>query len=440
MATNQTKHPETLALHAGWRSDPATNAVAVPIYQTTSYQFNNAEHAANLFGLKELGNIYTRIMNPTQDALEKRVAALEGGAAALAVASGQAASAFSVLNLARAGDNIVSSTDLYGGTWNLFGNTLKDLGVETRFVDPADPEAFARATDARTRAYYAETLPNPKLIAFPIAEVAAIGRRFGIPLIMDNTAAPMLVRPFDHGAAVVMYSTTKYIGGHGTSIGGIVVDGGNFPWDQHKERQPLLNTPDPSYHGAVWAEAAKPLGPIAYILRMRVVLLRDLGAAMAPFNSFLFLQGLETMPLRMREHSRNTLAVAQYLAGRKEVTRVIHPAFHKGVAAERTAKYLPNGQGGLCGFELAGGMAAGRAFIDALQMFYHVANIGDARSLAIHPASTTHSQLSEAEQLATGVTPGYVRLSVGIEHIDDIIADLSQALDAASGQMKAAAE
>ena len=305
--SNQTKHPETLVLHAGWRSDPATNAVAVPIYQTTSYQFDSAEHAANLFGLKELGNIYTRIMNPTQDAFEKRVAAVEGGVAALGLASGQAASAFSVQNLARAGDNIVSSTDLYGGTWNLFANTLKDQGIEARFVDPMDPEAFARATDSRTRAYYAETLPNPKLIAFPIAEVAAIGRKFGIPLIMDNTAAPVLVRPFDHGAAVVMYSTTKYIGGHGTSIGGVVIDGGNFPWDQHKERQPLLNTPDPSYHGAVWAEAAKPLGPIAYILRMRVVLLRDLGAAMSPFNAFLFLQGLESMPLRMREHCKNTL-------------------------------------------------------------------------------------------------------------------------------------
>jgi O-acetylhomoserine (thiol)-lyase len=438
--SNQTKHPETLALHAGWRRDPATNAVAVPIYQTTSYQFDSAEHAANLFGLKELGNIYTRIMNPTQDAFEKRVAALEGGVAALGLASGQAASAYSVMNLARAGDNIVSSTDLYGGTWNLFGNTLKDTGIETRFVDPEDPEAFARATDDKTRAYYAETLPNPKLIAFPIAEVAAIGRRFGIPLIMDNTAAPLLVRPFDHGAAVVMYSTTKYIGGHGTSIGGVVIDGGDFPWDQHKARQPLLNTPDPSYHGAVWAEAAKPLGPIAYILRMRVVLLRDLGAAMAPFNAFLFLQGLESMPLRMREHCKNTLAVAQYLSGRKEVTRVIHPAFHKGVAAERTAKYLPHGHGGLLGFELAGGVEAGRAFINALQMFYHVANIGDSRSLAIHPASTTHSQLSEAEQLATGVTPGYIRLSVGIEHIDDIIADLSQALDAAGSGMKAAAE
>ena len=438
--TNQTKHPETLVLHAGWRSDPATNAVAVPIYQTTSYQFDSAEHAANLFGLKELGNIYTRIMNPTQDAFEKRIAAVEGGVGALALASGQAASAFSVQNVARAGDNIVSSTDLYGGTWNLFANTLKGQGIEARFVDPEDPEAFARATDDRTRAYYAETLPNPKLIAFPIAEVAAIGRKFGIPLIMDNTAAPTLVRPFDHGAAVVMYSTTKYIGGHGTTIGGVVIDGGNFPWDQHKERQPLLNTPDPSYHGAVWSEAAKPLGPIAYILRMRVVLLRDLGAAMSPFNAFLFLQGLESMPLRMREHSKNTLAVAQYLKGRKEVTRVIHPAFHSGVAAERTAKYLPHGHSGLLGFELAGGIEAGRAFIDALQMFYHVANIGDSRSLAIHPASTTHSQLSPEEQLATGVTPGYIRLSIGIEHIDDIIGDLSQALDAAAGGMKAAAE
>jgi O-acetylhomoserine (thiol)-lyase len=435
------KHPETLALHAGWRRDPATNAVAVPIYQTTSYQFDSAEHAANLFGLRELGNIYTRIMNPTQDAFEKRLAAMEGGAAALALASGQAASAFAVLNLARAGDNIVSSTDLYGGTWNLFGNTLKDLGVETRFVDPADPEAFARATDDRTRAYYAETLPNPKLIPFPIAEVAAIGRRFGIPLIMDNTASPILVKPFEHGAAVVMYSTTKYIGGHGTSIGGAVIDGGNFDWEAHPARQPLLNTPDPSYHGAVWAQAAKPLGPIAYILRMRVVLLRDLGAAVAPLNAFLFLQGLETLPLRMREHCKNASAVAQFLSGRPDVTRVIHPAFHKGQGAERTAKYMPHGQGGMVGFELAGGADAGRRFINALQMFYHVANIGDARSLAIHPASTTHSQLSVEEQAATGVTPGYVRLSVGIEHIDDILADLTQALDVASSAgVKQAAE
>ena len=425
------KHPETLALHAGWRRDSATNAVAVPIYQTTSFQFDSSEHAANLFALKELGNIYSRIMNPTQDALEQRLAALEGGVAALGLASGQAASAFSVQNLCRAGDNIVTSTDLYGGTWNLFANTLKDQGIEARFVDPSDPEAFARATDDKTRAYYAETLPNPKLIPFPIAEVAAIGRKFGIPLIMDNTAAPLLVRPFDHGAAIVMYSTTKYIGGHGTSIGGIVIDGGNFDWEAHPARQPLLNSPDPSYHGAVWSQAVKPLGPIAYILKMRVTLLRDLGAAMAPFNAFLFLQGVETLALRMRAHCENSLAVAKFLADRKGVSRVIHPSQHTGLGAERTAKYLTKGMGGLCGFELAGGVEAGRKFIDSLKMIYHVANIGDARTLAIHPASTTHSQLSAAEQAATGATPGYVRLSVGIEHIDDILADLSQALGAA---------
>src|ERR1700735_995664 len=266
--SSSSTHPETIALHAGWRADPTTGSVAVPIYQTTSYQFRDTEHAANLFALKELGNIFTRIMNPTTDVLEKRVAALEGGVAALGLASGQAASAFAIQNLARAGDNFVSSTDLYGGTWNLFANTMKDQGIEARFVDPCDPEGFARATDVLTTGYYAETLPNPKLIPFPIAEVAAIGRKFGIPLIMDNTAAPLLVKPFEHGAAVSMYSTTKYIGGHGTSIGGVVVDGGNFDWEAHPARQPLLNTPDPSYHGAVWAQAAKPLGPIAYILKM----------------------------------------------------------------------------------------------------------------------------------------------------------------------------
>jgi O-acetylhomoserine (thiol)-lyase len=424
-------HPETLALHAGWRRDEATHAVAVPIYQTTSYQFDSTENAANLFALKELGNIYTRIMNPTSDVLEKRIAALEGGVAALALASGQAASACAVQTLARAGDNIVSSTDLYGGTWNLFNNTLKDAGIEARFVDPGDPESFARATDDRTRAYYAETLPNPKLRVFPISEVAAIGRRLGIPLIMDNTAAPLIVRPFDHGAAIVMHSLTKYIGGHGTSIGGIIVDGGNFDWAAFPKRQPMLNEPDPSYHGAVWVEAVKPLGPIAYIIRARVAWLRDMGAAMAPLNSFLFLQGVETLPLRMRVHCENSLAVAKYLGTRKEVSKVIHPSTLTGRDGEWTKKYLPSGMGGLCGFELRGGMQAGRKFIDSLKLLYHVANIGDARSLAIHPASTTHSQLSEEEQQATGVTAGYVRLSIGIEHIDDIIGDIGQALDAA---------
>jgi O-acetylhomoserine (thiol)-lyase len=422
--------PETLALHAGWRADPTTGSVAVPIHQTTSYQFHDTDHAANLFALKELGNIYTRIGNPTTDVLEQRIAALEGGVAALAVASGQAASTYAVLNLARAGDNIVSSTDLYGGTWNLFANTLKDLGIAVRFVDPADPEAFRRATDDRTRAYYAEALPNPKLIPFPIAPVAAIGREFGIPLIVDNTAAPTLIRPFDHGAAIVVHSATKYIGGHGTSIGGVIVDGGNFDWEAFPERQPLLNTPDASYHGAVWARDIKPLGPIAYIIRARVILLRDIGAALSPFNAFQLIQGIETLPLRIERHSENAAKVAAFLAGHAKVTRAIHPTLFTGREQGLVDTYLKAGKGGLVGFELAGGVEAGQAFINALKLFYHVANIGDARSLAIHPASTTHSQLSAEEQFATGVTPGYVRLSIGIEHIDDIIADLTQALDA----------
>ncbi len=431
-------HPDTMAIHAGWRRDPSTGAVAVPIYQTTAFQFDSSEHASDLFALKQLGNIYTRIMNPTADALEKRVAALEGGVAALAVASGQAASALSVQNLARAGDNIVSSTDLYGGTWNLFANTLRDQGVEVRFVDPADPQAFVRASDDRTRAWYAETLPNPKLRVFPIAEVAALGRPLGIPLIMDNTAAPMLVRPFDHGAAVIVYSATKYLGGHGTAIAGMLVDGGTFDWAAHAARQPALNTPDPSYHGAVWSEAAKPLGPIAYILKARVTLLRDLGPAISPFNAFLVLQGMETLPLRMKRHSETALTVANWLAKRAEVARVIHPAHAQGNDAELARRYLPDGMGGLLGFELHGGAQAGRRFIDALQLFYHVANIGDARSLAIHPASTTHSQLDDEDQMKSGVSPGYVRLSIGLEYADDLLADLDQALAASS--MKAAAE
>lgn len=427
---NNAKHPETVVLHEGYRADPATGAVAVPIYQTTSYQFENTQHAENLFALKELGNIYTRIMNPTTDVLEKRLAALEGGVAALALSSGQAASAFALQNLAVAGDNVVSSTDLYGGTWNLFNNALRQQGLDVRFADPEDPEEFRRKTDDRTRAYYAETLPNPKLNVFPIREVSDIGREHGIPLILDNTAAPVLCRPLDHGAAVVLYSTTKYIGGHGNSIGGALVDGGNFDWAAHPERQPLLNQPDPNYHGAVWTEAVKPLGPIAYILKARVTMLRDLGAAPSPFNSFLALQGLETLPLRMQAHVKNAAAVAEFLQGRDEVSNVIYPGLQSGVFRQRADTYLSGGYGALLGFELKGGVEAGRKFIDALQLLYHVANIGDARSLAIHPATTTHSQLSPEEQLATGVTPGYVRLSIGIEHIDDILADLGQALDA----------
>jgi O-acetylhomoserine (thiol)-lyase len=428
----KSSNPETIVLHAGtYRADPATNAVAVPIYQTTSYQFNSTEHAANLFGLKEFGNIYTRIMNPTQNVLEERVAALEGGVAALALASGQAASLFAVQNICHAGDNFVCATDIYGGTWNLFQNTMSTMGIECRFVDPADPENFRKASDAKTRCWYGETLPNPKLTVFPIAEVAKIGRAMGIPLIMDNTACPVLCRPLDHGAAIVMHSTTKYIGGHGTSIGGIIVDGGNFDWEKHADRFPMLNTPDPSYHGAVWTQAVKPLGPIAYIIKARVTLLRDIGAAASPFNCFLHIQGLETVALRMRQHCANATAVAGWLKKQSKVTKVIFPGMMTGEAKRRADAYLKGGYGGLVGFELKGGKDAGRKFIDSLQMFYHVANIGDARSLAIHPASTTHSQLTPEEQAQTGVTDNYVRLSVGIEHIDDIIADLDQALAAA---------
>jgi len=424
------KHSETIALHAGWRKDDTTNAVAVPIYQTSSFQFDSTDHAAKLFGLQEFGNIYTRIMNPTTDVLEKRDAALEGGVAALAVSSGQSAAFLAITNITHAGDNIVSSTDLYGGTWNLLQNTLSTMGIECRFVDPTDPEAFRAATDDKTRCYFAETLPNPKLQVFPIAEVAAIGRELGVPLIIDNTAAPILCRPFDHGAAIVMHSTTKFIGGHGTSIGGVIVDGGNFDWEANADRFPMLNQPDPSYHGAVWVEAVKPMGPIAYIIKARVTQLRDIGAAMSPMNAFQFIQGMETLPLRMERHCENAIKVAEFLSSHDKVSNVIFPGVMDGEARARADKYLIGGYGSLVGFEVASGGEGGKKFIEALQMFYHVANIGDARSLAIHPATTTHSQLSAEEQIASGVTEGYIRLSIGIEHIDDIIADLSQALDA----------
>ena len=352
--------PETLALHGGsWRADPATGAVAVPIYQTTSFQFRDTAHAARLFALEEPGNIYSRIGNPTQDAFETRIAALEGGAAALALASGQAASAVSLLTLAQAGDNVVSSTHLYGGTWALFANTMGRLGIEIRFVDPEDPEAFARAADGRTRAFYAETLPNPKLEVFPIRDVADIGRRLGIPLIMDNTAAPLLARPLDHGAAVVMYSTTKFIGGHGTTIGGVIVDGGNFPWEEHAARFPLLSQPDNAYHGVNWIEAAKPLGPIAYALRARVVLMRDFGAAASPMSIFQLVQGLETLPLRMRQHSANAEAVARFLLAHRKVVRTIHPSCQQGEVRRRADAVLRGGYGALVGFELEEGAEAG---------------------------------------------------------------------------------
>ena len=425
-------NPETIGLHAGWRKDENTNSVAVPIHQTTSYQFDDCDHAANLFALSELGNIYSRIMNPTVAVLEDRIAALEGGVGALAVASGQAASTVAIQNLATNGDNIVASAHLYGGTFNLFKNVFSDMGIEVRFVDPSDPENFLKATDENTRAYYGEVLPNPSFEVFPIAEVAALGKPLGIPLVVDNTAAPVICKPFDHGAAISMHSTTKYIGGHGTSIGGIIVDSGNFDWEAHPERQPALNNPDPSYGGAVWTEAVKPLGPIAYILKARTTILRDMGAAMSPFNAFMFIQGLETLALRIREHSKNADEIAKFLMSHPKVERVSHPSVASDLAKERANKYLSGGCGGLMGFEIKGGIEAGKQFINSLEMFYHVANIGDSRSLAIHPASTTHSQLNEEELLSAGVTPGYVRLSIGLEHLDDIKDDLSQALDKVS--------
>ena len=430
-ATFKSIHPETQAIHGGsFRFDPTTGAVAVPIYQTTSFQLPGTDGADKLFALEAPGHLYTRVSNPTQDAFEQRLAELEGGAAALAVSSGQAASAFAILNLARSGDNIVSAAGLYGGTWALFAATLKNFGIETRFVDGNDPEAFARATDDRTRAYYAESLPNPKLEVFPIGEVAAIGRKLGIPLIIDNTAAPLTIKPLEHGAAIVVYSATKYIGGHGTSIGGAIIDGGNFPWADLADRQPQLNEPDPSYQGKTWIEKADAIGFFPSILRARAVLLRDIGAAISPQNVFQLIQGLETLPLRLRQHNENAIKVAEFLQKHPKVSNVIFPKFQTGKAAERAKTYLKNGAyGALVGFELKSGREAGRRFIDSLQLFYHLANIGDARSLAIHPSTTTHSQLSVEDQLKSGVTPGYVRLSIGLEHPDDLIADLTQALE-----------
>ena len=435
------QNPETIAIHGGdYRSDPTTKAVAVPIYRTTSYQFDSTEHAANLFALKEFGNIYTRIMNPTNDALEKRVASLEGGLACLTVASGQTASTFAILNVAQAGDNIVSSTDLYGGTISLFTHTLSKLGIEVRYADPSDPKNFEKAVDDKTRAFYGETLPNPYLSVFPIKEVSDIGKKYNIPLIMDNTAAPVICKPLEHGAAVVVYSLTKYIGGHGTVVGGALVDGGNFDWTADPKRQPLFNEPDASYGGAIWGKVVPELtgANVSFAVRARVTLLRDLGSALSPDNAFGIIQGLETVALRMKQHCSNASKVVDYLKKNKEVTRVIYPTEHEGKIADRAKKYLNEGNGGLVGIELKGGIEAGKRFIESLKMFYHVANIGDARSLAIHPATTTHSQLTEKELLASGVTPGYVRLCIGIEHIDDIIEDLDQALNKSSkGNLKA---
>jgi len=429
--TTNSQHPETIALHGGnFRKDESTNAVAVPIYQTTSYQFDNQEHASNLFSLKELGNIYTRIMNPTNAVLEERIANLEGGLAAVAVSSGQAASAFAIQNLCQAGDNIVSSTDLYGGTWNQFANTFKRLGIEVRFADPKDPSNFEKLTDDKTRGYYGETLPNPKLNVFPIEEISEIGLKNGIPLIVDNTAAPITCKPLEHGAAIVIHSLTKWIGGHGTSVGGIIVDGGNFDWTKFPKRHPLYNQPEPSYWNWILGKVVpEVLGAnITFAVRARFVLLRDLGAALSPTNAFNIIQGLETLPLRFQRHQENAKKVAEYLNKHESVSKVIYPGFHEGENKKRVEKYLKNGNGPLVGLELKGGLEAGKSFINNLKLIYHVANIGDARTLAIHPASTTHSQLSDEDQLKSGVTPSYVRLSVGIENIEDILEDINQAL------------
>ena len=422
----------TKSLHAGQKPDPTTGSRAVPIYQTTSYQFRDTEHAANLFGLKELGNIYTRIMNPTTDVLEQRLAALEGGSGALAHSSGQAAITASILNLAGAGDHIVSVSQLYGGTYNLFHYTLPKLGIQVSFVDGDDPENFRKAVKSNTKAFYGEGLGNPRLNILPFAEVAKIAQEIGVPLIVDNTAlSPYLNRPFEHGANIVVHSATKHIGGHGTSIGGIVVDGGNFDWGNGKF--PGFTEPDMSYHGLPHWEAFKAFAPagganIAFIMKMRLQFLRDVGSCLSPFNAFLLLQGLETLHLRMERHCANAMKVAQFLEAHPKVKWTNYPGLKSSKYHDLAKKYLTNGYGALVGFGLKSGLDGGRKFIDSLVLHSHVANIGDARSLAIHPASTTHSQLSAAERDSAGVTDDYVRLSVGIEDIEDILADLEQAL------------
>ncbi len=425
--------PETLALHAGQQPDPVTNARAVPIYATTSYVFDDAAHAARLFALEQFGNIYTRIMNPTTAVFEERVAALEGGVGAVGLASGQAAETLAILNLARAGDNIVSSTSLYGGTANLFACTLPRLGITTRFVDGSDPASFAHAIDDHTRALYLETIGNPRLDVPDLASIAATAHAHGLPLVVDNTFAPLLARPIEHGADIVLHSATKWIGGHGTSIGGVVVDGGRFDWAASGRFAELVE-PDPSYHGVRYTEA---FGPQAYIVKLRVQLLRDLGPALSPFNAFLFLQGLETLPLRIARHSENALALARWLESDPRVAWVSYPGLPSHPSHGLAARYLRGGFGGIITFGVRGGAEAGRRLIDSVKLFSLLANVGDAKSLIIHPASTTHQQLSEEDQLASGVTPDLVRLSVGLEHIDDLIADLDQALAAATGPERA---
>ncbi len=429
MAIAEKKHQygfTTRQLHAGQVPDPTTNARAVPIYQTTSYVFNSTEHAANLFALKESGNIYTRIMNPTNDVFEQRIADLEGGVGALATSSGHAAQAQAIFTLVGAGDHIVSASTLYGGTYNQFVYSFPRLGIETTLVDPRDPENFRRAIRPNTKLLYGETLGNPMINVFPFEEVGAIAREHGIPLMIDNTfATPYLFRPFEWGANIVVHSATKFIGGHGTSIGGVIVDGGNFAWTGNP-LFPNFNEPDDSYHGLVYAT----LGAPAFILKARVQTLRDYGGALSPFNSFLFLQGLETLSLRMERHVRNAQAVAEFLEAHPKVSWVAYPGLKSSPDYAAAQKYLPKGAGAILGFGIQGGAAAGKKFIESLQLFSHLANVGDAKSLAIHPATTTHSQLNEEQQASAGVTPDFIRLSIGLEDIDDILWDLDQALQA----------
>ncbi|MCV9951983.1 homocysteine synthase [Paenibacillus polymyxa] len=418
---------ETLAVHAGQEIDPTTFSRAVPLYQTTSYGFRDAEHAADLFSLKEFGNIYTRLMNPTTDVFEQRIAALEGGAGALATASGMAAISFSILNIAGAGDEIVSASSLYGGTYNLFSTTLPKLGIKVHFVDSDDPENFRHAITDKTKAIFAETIGNPQGNVLDVEAVSAIAHEYGIPLIVDNTfPSPYLLRPIEYGADIVVHSATKFIGGHGTSIGGVIVDSGKFDW-KASGRFPGLTEPDPSYHGVVYTEA---VGPIAYIIKARVQLLRDLGAAISPFNSWLLLQGLETLHLRLERHSQNALKVAQYLESHKDVEWVSYSGLPSHPSYELAQKYLPKGQGAILTFGIKGGSQAGSKLIANVKLFSHLANVGDSKSLIIHPASTTHQQLNAEEQVAAGVKPELLRLSVGTEAIDDILYDLEQAIAA----------
>jgi O-acetylhomoserine (thiol)-lyase len=420
---------ETRQIHAGQQPDPTTGARALPIYATTSYVFRDTDHAAALFGLAESGNIYTRIMNPTQDAVEQRIASLEGGVGALLVSSGQAAETLAILNVAEAGDHLVSSASLYGGTYNLFHYTLPKLGIQVSFVeDQDDPEQWRAATRENTKAFFAETIGNPQGNVLDIAAVSDVAHEAGVPLIVDNTiATPYLIRPFEHGADIVVHSATKYLGGHGTAIGGVIVDGGKFDWSA-SGRFPGFTTPDPSYHGLVYWEA---LGAVSYIIKARVQLLRDLGPAVSPFNAFLFAQGLETLSLRIERHIANTQRVAEWLEQRDEVESVQYAGLPSSKWHATAQRYAPKGPGAVLAFEIKGGVEAGKRFVDALELFSHVANIGDVRSLVIHPASTTHSQLTAEEQLTTGVTPGLVRLALGLEGVEDLLADLDAGFRAA---------